>query len=299
MIEHGARRALIITNPESGNGRGPELAVAAAEALRAEDWEAKAVVTDAPGDATRIARDRGPEFDIVFSCGGDGTLNEVISGLVDHDVTVGVVPAGTANDLARTVGISLDPAEAIAHLTFGHPERIDLLEIDEGRAWAVVAVGVGIDARTVERARGSEEDATGRAGYVAAAAAELREDILTRLQLEVDGEGWEGDALLVQVANCPNHGGGFTVAPGAGIDDGLLDVVLVEAVGHARAIELIPLIYAGKHIELPEVYRWQARRVRISQPEGHPMIIDGEVTERASLHIRIAPGRLRLWVPPQ
>ncbi|MBD3291953.1 MAG: YegS/Rv2252/BmrU family lipid kinase [Armatimonadia bacterium] len=299
MTENPTHSALIITNPQSGNGRGPELAVRASDALRADGWDAEAVVTEGPGDATRIARERAPQFGVVFSCGGDGTLNEVISGIVDHDVTVGVVPAGTANDLARTVGISLAPAEAIAHLTPGHSEPIDLLEIDDGDAWSAVAVGAGIDARTVQRAREMGTVLDGRAAYLAAVTTELGEQILTRMAIEVDDRRWEGDTLFVQVANCPNHGGGFTVAPGARIDDGLLDVVLVEAVGRARALEMIPLIYAGKHVEAPEVHRWRARRVRIAQPAGNPMIIDGEVTQRASLQTRIAPKRVSLWVPDQ
>jgi diacylglycerol kinase (ATP) len=299
MTRERSRSALIITNPQSGNGRGPDLAVRASDSLLADGWDAEAVVTEAPGDARRIAYERARDFDVIFSCGGDGTLNEVLSGLVDQDVIVGIVPAGTANDLARTVGISLDPAQAIAQLTPGHPQPIDLLEIDNGEDWSVVAVGAGVDARTVRRARELGDTLIGRAAYLAAVTTELGERIVTPMAIEVDDSSWEGDALFVQVANCPNHGGGFTVAPGARIDDGLLDVVLVEEVGHARALEMIPLIYAGRHVEAPEVRRWQAREVRISQPEGHPMIIDGEVVERASVQIRVAPGRIRLWLPDE
>lgn len=299
LTSETAQRALIITNSHSGNGRGPDLALQAGDALRSAGWAAEVVVTSCPGDATRIARERAANYDIVFSCGGDGTLNEVVSGVVEHDVTVGVIPAGTANDLARAVGISLDPPEAIARLSRGHAAEIDLLEIDGGEGWSAVAVGVGIDAATVARAEHDGEAIIGRASYVLAAVAKLGEDILTRLRLEIDGGGWEGDALLVQIANCPNHGGGFTIAPGARVDDGVMDVVLIEAVGRARAVELIPLIYAGKHIGRPEVRRWSAREVTITQPEAGPVLIDGEISEADTLHIHIAPGRLRLWVPEE
>lgn len=300
MAEGGeAQRALIITNPHSGRGDGPVIAVEAGDTLRDAGWEVEVQVTGAPGEAARIGRERAQSFDVVFSCGGDGTLNEVLTGVVDRDVIVGVIPAGTANDLARAIGLPLDPSEAIAALTPGSSRSIDLLEIDGGEAWSAVAVGVGIDARTVRRAQDNGEEIIGRAAYVAAAAGELGEDILTRLQLEVDGEGWEGDALLVQVANCPNHGGGFEIAPGARIDDGLLDVVLIEAVSRTRALKLIPLIYAGEHLDLPEVRHWSATQVSITQPAEGPVIVDGELAERTSLDIRIAPGRLRLWIPEE
>ncbi len=294
-----SKSALIITNPQSGNGRGPDLASDAVDHLRAEGWEAEGVVTTCRGDATEIARERAEHFEIVFACGGDGTLNEVVSGIVDRDAIVGVIPAGTANDLARAAGVSLNPAEAIATLDRGHPREIDLLEIDGGEAWSAVAVGAGIDARTVQRAEGLGRPLIGRASYLAAVTAELGEQIDTQLSIEIDGETWEGGALLVQVANCPNHGGRFEIAPGARIDDGRLDVVLIKQTTRARALEMIPLAMAGKHVDQPEVERWSAREVTIEQPEAGPMLIDGEVIEQRALHIRIAPGRLRMWLPDE
>lgn len=297
MSGEDAKRALIITNPESGNGRGPGLAERAGDALRAEGWEAEVAITECPGDATQITREQAASFEIVFSCGGDGTLNEVVSGIVEHDTIVGVIPAGPANDLARAAGISLRPGEAIANLADGRAREIDLLEIGGGEAWSVVAVGMGIDARTVERAERLGEPLVGRSSYLRAVFAELEERMFTWLSVEVDGERWEGDALLVQVANCPNHGGRFKVAPAARIDDGLLNVVLVERMPPAEALKLVPLVYAGRHLDLPEVRRWTGEEVTLSQPDGAPVIIDGEIDRSSSLEIRVAPGRLRLWVP--
>jgi diacylglycerol kinase (ATP) len=299
MTDHATHSALIITNPHSGNGRGPKLARQAGDRLIAAGWDAEVVVTEGAGHAERVVRDQGAGR-IVFSCGGDGTLNNILPGAIDEDAIVGVIPAGTANDLARAVGISLDPQQAIAHLTDGRVRKVDLLEIDGGEGWAAVAVGVGIDARTVERARQMGERQVGRGpSYVAAAISELGDDLSTRLRLQIDGEGWEGDALLVQVANCPNHGGAFTIAPGAEIDDGRLDVVLVETMERGRALELIPRIFAGDHLNLPEVRRWSAREVTIAQPHAGPAIIDGEVVHRERIRMRVAPGRLRLWIPEQ
>ena len=297
MSGDGVRSALIITNPQSGHGSGPEFASDAAAHLRGEGWRAEVAVTTCSGDATEIARERGDHFDVVFSCGGDGTLNEVVSGVVGRDVTVGVIPAGTANDLARAAGVSLDPSEAIAQLDSGHSLEIDLLEINDGEWWSAVAVGVGIDARTVKRAESLGRTVIGRASYLAAVTTELAEEYDTQLSLAIDGEKWEGDALLVQVANCPNHGGRFTIAPCAQIDDGRLDVVLIESTTRGRALEMIPLAMAGRHIDQPEVRRWSARELTIEQPGPGPVLIDGEVRQQESLHIRIAPGKLRLWLP--
>ncbi len=291
--------ALIITNPLSGKGRGPDIAADAQDHLRRAGWDVEIAVTNRQGDAKEIAREGARDCDIVFSCGGDGTLNEVVSAVAEQDVVVGVIPAGTANDLARAAGISLTPSEAIAQLTSGHPVEIDLLQINDGEWWSVVAVGVGIDARTVKRADRLGRPFIGRASYVAAVTAELSEDYDTHLALEIDGEEWEGDALLVQVANCPNHGATFTIAPGARIDDGRFDVVLIKHTSRARALEMIPLTFAGTHVDQPEVERWRASEITIRQPEGDPVLIDGEVRRRSTLVIRIAPGQLRLWLPDE
>jgi diacylglycerol kinase (ATP) len=299
MNEDSNHSALIITNPTSGRRAGPDLASDAVDHLRSEGWEAEKAVTSFRGEATEIAQERAPEFDVIFSCGGDGTLNEVVEGCVEHEVIVGVLPAGTANDLARAAGISLNPRTAAARLTPGRPVEIDLLEIDGGKSWSAVAVGVGVDARTVQRAERLGRPLIGRASYLAAMTAELSEAIDTRLSLEIDGEAWEGDALLVQVANCPNHGGRFEIAPGARIDDGRLDVVLMKQATRARALEMIPLAMAGKHVDQPEFERWSAREVTIEQPRRGPVLIDGEVVERRSLSIGIAPGRLRMWLPDE
>ena len=293
----GIKRALIIVNSGSGQGLGENLAQDAANELRLHGWRVEIFISPGPDDSTRQARECADEFDVIFSCGGDGTLNAIISGIVDRDVVVGVIPAGTANDLARTVGMSLEPAKAIAELPLCRPKEIDLMEIDGGEAWSVVAIGAGVDARTVQRARNLDIPLNGRARYIAAVVTELREDIITPMIVEVDGEVWDGDALLVQVANCPNHGGGMKIAPGARIDDGRLNVVLVEAMSHARALELIPLIYLGRHLDLPEVRTWSATGVKISKPSVGPVLIDGEIQERSSITVRTAPSRVCLWAP--
>ncbi len=254
------------------------------------------VLTEESGQGTAITRERAGGFDVVFSCGGDGTLREVITGAIDHDVIVGTIPAGTANDVAQATGISPKADRAIEQLAQGRIRRIDLMQINGGDAWSAVGIGMGIDARAVERSEYLGKPLLGRASYLAGVIAELDHQLLTHLEVSFGSFGWKGDGMLVQVVNSTNHGR-VQVAPSACIDDGFLHVLLVEGMPRARALKLLPRLLRGEHTEAPEIRHWIGREVTIGQSPGGPAIIDGEVEEHKALSIRVLPRRLKFWVP--
>jgi len=291
-------RILLIVNPRAGRNSGLAAAGRAEERFRHAGWEVTSRLTEGPGDAERLAREAlGEGWDAVFGCGGDGTLSQVLAGLVDGGVPGGIVPAGTGNDFCRHIGLSCDAAAAARQLVGGRATEIDLLEIDGGRGWAVNVIGVGFDARVAARVNRRVRLAGGLAAYLTALLQELVRHRPTEIRLRVDDEAWQGPALLLAVTNAESYGAGMKIAPGAEIDDGLLDVVLVRHMGRLDVLRTFPKVLRGTHTTHPAVTTWQATQVSIETPEPSPLLVDGDLQGQTPVTVRIALGRARFWMP--
>jgi len=291
-------RIALITNPIAGRSSGLGAAATAEGEFRRAGWEVVRQVTEAPGDAVRLACQAVEQgFDAVFACGGDGTLSQVLTGLLDTGIPGGIIPAGTGNDFARTIGLSGDPATAARQLIGGHAGHVDLLEINDGVLCAVNVVGVGFDAAVAARINRRSRLTGGLLAYLTGVAQELWRYRPIELRLDVDGECWEGRALLLAVANARSYGAGMKIAPDAAIDDGLLDVVLVQHMGRIRFVRSFPRVLRGTHVDLPTVRTWQAREVAIHTPEPSPMLVDGDVQCETPVRIRVSEARAKLWMP--
>jgi len=270
----------------------------AEEKLRAAGWEVTRRLTEGPGDAERLARQAAREgFDIVLACGGDGTLSQVLAGLLDTGIPAGMVPAGTGNDFARTIRLSRTPADAARQLLRGHATDIDLLNVNDGQLWSVNVLGLGFDAAVAERMNRRVRLAGGLLAYLIAVTQELMTYRPTDVRLTVDGEQWEGRALLLAVANARSYGAGMKIAPLAEIDDGLLDVVLVEHMGRVEFLRSFPRVLRGTHTDHPAVHVWQGEEVMIETGEPSPVLVDGDVRCETPLRVRVSHGRARFWMP--
>ncbi len=291
-------RIALITNPKAGRNSGVTAAARAADEFENAGWETVTRLTTGPGDATRLAREAADEgFDAVFACGGDGTLSQALTGLLDTGVPGGMIPAGTGNDFARTIDLSRDPATAARQLIEGHAKDIDLLQINDGALWSVNVVGVGFDAAVAERINRRRRLTGGLLAYLTAVAHELVSYRPTQMYLRVDEQQWEGKALLLAVANARSYGAGMKIAPTAEIDDGLLDVVLVEHMSRMEFIRTFPRVLRGTHIAHRAVRTWKGKEIRIETPEPSPVLVDGDVQGETPVHVCVSPGRARLWMP--
>ena len=290
-------RVQVIYNPVSGKGRAERAARAAAEVWTTAGWEAPLTPTKCAGDATALAARLAPEADLVVACGGDGTLSEVVNGLVGTDTPVGLIPAGTGNDFGRTVGLSRDPREAARQLLSGAPQPVDLLAVGESGHVAINVLGVGFDAAVARRMNAQTRSTGGVLAYPSAVLLELAHLRPTRVRLRVDEQDWEGEALLVAVANAQSYGAGMRIAPAASISDGLLDVVIVRHMPRLRFLRCLPRVFCGTHPALPEVEIWQGRGVRIETDEPLPVLVDGDLHGETPLAVRVLPGAIRMWLP--
>jgi YegS/Rv2252/BmrU family lipid kinase len=232
--------------------------------------------------------------------GGDGSLHLTVQRLWDRgelgDVTIGLVPLGTGNDFARGLELPLEPLEAASVVATGKAHRLDVLVGDDGGVVVNVAhAGLGADA--AEDAK-SLKKRLGPVAYPMGALIAAVRDQGWELEVSVDGTPLGGDAeLMVGVGNGKTIGGGTPLCPDAAADDGLLDVVVVNATGPASRLAFANALRKGRHVDRDDVHHARGREVRISgDPVRHN--VDGEVGEEVSERTyRVVPSAWTLVTP--
>lgn len=295
---------VLIANPHAGGGRGEEAARAAVAALEAEGVRPRLARTTAPGDARRLAahavQDRAT---LVVAVGGDGTLHEVVNGILDAArdpearPAVGAVPVGGGNDYARLLGLGgLDPAAAARALVTGAPRAVDVARMDGGDAGpehVLNNVGLAFGALANE-ARERTRWLGGGLSYLAAGLLALATFRPESLVVQVDEVSLQGRFMVVHLGVGRYCGAGIDFAPATRHDDGLLDVVLVAERSKLRAVLEWPRITRGAQRE--DVAFLRGRRVRVLGPRGLLLHVDGEVRRvpLGVLELRVVPGALRV-----
>ena len=296
------RRIVVILNPKAGRGRGRQ-ARADVERLLTETMpqspdptEWRIVETQTPGHARELARQAAEEgTSVVAAAGGDGTLNEVVNGLMGTGATLGLLPLGTGNDFARCLGIGTDLNAGVNTLVHGVPRPIDVGQAN-GR-WFLNIAGCGFDAIVAERANRGFPVLRGTAAYLAAIAHSLLHLKPATLTLTLDGETQTVRALMCSVANATSYGGGMKVTPDAEIDDGLFDLCLLREAGRLEFLRAFPRVFKGTHTTHPRVTMLRARAVHIESDIPLPLLIDGEVIGATPVTFTLAPRALSVLAP--
>lgn len=247
-----------------------------------------------------VAQGEIREIDGVVAVGGDGTIFEVLNGLMAHPVEtrppLGIVPLGTGNAFARD--LQLQPGDwqaAQALIIKGAWRPIDVGQVDwaDGRVFFLNIAGIGFvfdAALTAGRLK-----RVGTSAYTLAALWQTLKLRSSRLRIEIDGELIEQENLFAEISNSRFTGTSFLMAPSARLDDGLLDVTLVRKLSRFRLLSLFPTIYNGKHVNYAEVTVIQGRQIRILGPTVQPMLIDGEFVGETPAEIRCLPAALRVF----
>jgi diacylglycerol kinase (ATP) len=280
-------RALVVHNPTAGGGRAGRLAPQVVERLAGDGVEVDQHRTLSLEDARLAACQAAGEVDAVVAIGGDGTVGACAAGLADAGVSggspgesgvraaLGVVPAGGGNDAARSLGLPADdPLAAAGLLTRLRRRPADLATV-AGRAYLNVA-GAGFDSEVNRLANQRLRWARGRPRYVGAVLAELVVGRPATFELVLDGQATRLQAWLVAVANGPSYGGGMRVAPAARLDDGLLEVVVIGAIGKLEFLRTFPQVFSGRHVEHPAVAVHRAARVDLDADRTLAVYADGE-----------------------
>ena len=272
-----SRNFTFLVNPASGGGAAPQAVVPVARLLR--EAGARVEVSYSPGphamrDLLAGAISRG---DVVVSVGGDGMLSSLAGPVCRAGGTLAVLPAGRGNDFARMLGLPDDPAGQAELLLTGGERRVDLLDLTLPRAEPRTVAGsvyAGVDAHAaeiVDRARLPRS-----VQYPWAAVRSLATYQPGRYLLSVDGAEREYAAATVVVANSAYYGKGMKIAPDALIDDGLLDVVVIEAASRIELLRALPTVYDGEHVHRPEVTVLRGKRVELRGESRTPIPLGGD-----------------------
>jgi len=232
---------------------------------------------------------------LVVAAGGDGTVGEVANGLIGTSATLGIIPAGTGNDLARHLGIPHDLKRSLAVLKTGQAEAIDVGKAPRG--YFLNVAGCGFDAEVAAAINHRMKWLKGTTAYVAAVIATLSQYRPQRIQLSIDGELHEETVMLCAVANAQFYGGGMKIAPLAEVTDGLFDIVLVGDVSRTEFLKTFPVVFSGDHLKHPKVKHFRGSVVQISSTQPMPMLADGEEIGDTPGEFRVVPKGLRIMVP--
>lgn len=285
----------LVVNPVSGKQRGEQIAREAGDRLtRAGHDVVRVHSADGAQARAAVAAEIDAGSELVLVVGGDGLLHDVLPALTARDVTVGLLPAGTGNDTARSLGIPVgDPDAALDVVLSGRTRTIDLADTDHGPVVTVVASG--FDSKVNERANAMRWP-RGNMRYNLAILAELRAFSPLSFTLTLDGVRLDTEAMLVAVGNGPSFGGGLRIAEGAVLDDGLLDVCIIRPVSKAKLVRVFPRLYRGTHVDLPEFERHLVREAVLECP-GIVAYGDGERLGPLPMTTRVRPAALRVLVP--
>ncbi len=287
-------------NPTAGRGRAKEHGNGACELLRAQGHQVEEVTgADAAESLDRARQAVRDGAEVLVVVGGDGMVHLGVNAVAGSPTSLAVVACGTGNDVATSLGLPVhDLPEAVRTVTAGATRRIDAVRQTEpagaDRWFAGVLCG-GFDAVVNERANRWRWP-KGRLRYDLAIARELPVFHPLPYELELDGERWQTDAMLVAVGNGPRYGGGMQIAPDASFDDGLLDVVVVGRLSIPGLVRAFPKLYSGELVHHPAVTVRRARTVRLSTP-GITAYADGERFGALPLSVEVVPGAVTVLVP--
>lgn len=270
----------------------------AVERWRAAGHDVRPHATFEAADTARFAR-RARRADLLVVAGGDGTLNQVVAGLMGGGARprMAIVPTGTANDFATGLGLPGEDVEECLRLaTEGCAVPIDIARVN-GRAFINASVG-GLGATATRGASADTKKLLGPLAYVLRGAREVAEATAERGRFEADGvEVYHGDFLFFAVGNGRLTGGGTVIAPAADAGDGRVDLVVLKSLPKLELMRLLPAIRAGEHEDHPEVLYIQAADVSVDLESAIPVNVDGEPVDARHLQYDARGGRLYVMAP--
>lgn len=288
-------RCLFLANVHSR--RGAELAPAAIGHLEANDLSLVTVEIADRSDLYRAVVENADRCDAVIVAGGDGTLNAVAPALVETGLPLGIIPTGTANDLARTLGISADIEVAAAIIAAGHSRTVDLGSVNDHPFFNVASIGLSVElAHVLTR---DFKRRYGKAGYALAALKVLASSKPFHATIRSADSSVRVSTLQIAVGNGRYYGGGNAVEKTAAIDDQHLDLYSLEFAKAWKLALLARSFRYGEHGAWDEVRSVRAKEFDILTSSPKPVNADGEIVTTTPAHFRILPNAIRVFCPTQ
>jgi diacylglycerol kinase (ATP) len=304
-----AKESFFVVNRVAAGGKTASVWPAIEKELRSLGLAFDSRFTEAPNHATALAREAVEQgYETVVAVGGDGTVNEVVNGLlapgaIRAGAILGVIITGRGSDFARTIGIPSDYAEACARLAGERTMTVDLglatfhQEGEQRQRYFVNVGGGGFDAEVAHRANRAPNFMGGTIPYLTSLVTTLFAYRNKAVELILDDQ--EPIRMVVNsvvVANCQYFGGGMKVAPEADPNDGLFDVVVIGDIDKIEFLMTVPKVYDGTHITHPQVDTYRAKRVEVRSEQDLLLQVEGEVCGHTPLTFQIVPSALQIRV---
>lgn len=286
----------IIANPTAGGGRAHAAAERAALALQDAGQKIELHYTNKKGDGLRLAAQAvADDVRTVVVCGGDGTIAETLPALVGSNTTLGLLPFGTANDLARALSIPRNLQRAVRYLLTARAAPIDLGRI--GNHYFSTVAAFGFDAEISEAMVLGQAPMAGTLGYLLQTLRHLRHFRPPRVVLRGAFGRIEQRIFLVAAGNTRSYGGGMAIAPHADPQDGLFDVCIADEISATTALSLLPRIFSGRHINHPAVRVERTDYLEIECEGERLLYADGERGGQTPLCLQTAPAAVQILLP--
>lgn len=308
--------ARLFANPAAGSGAAARKIAQARDAFARRNYSIKIVETDSAEGFRRVVGEAIKQgCTTLIAMGGDGTMqllaNEVMfdkgamaeRGAIERGLVLGVIPAGGGNDFAKALGIQKTIGYAIDVIARGKSRMVDAVRVRTGDGKSVIYLaggGIGLDALAMHYANGRFVGWRGRLRYLASAIAALRGFSGIEVEAEFPGSDLPKiarRALLAAVLNTPTFGGGLAIAPEAKIDDGSLELVLIEMLSKSEVLALLPRLLFTGELKTSRVVRRQAARIKLTSRSAGWFEGDGELLGLAPVEIEVLPKVLRMLAP--
>ena len=297
---------LILANPTAGGGLGRE-ALPRLKAFASEKhWSAEFRSAESSAEFAQIAREEAASGrERIFALGGDGTFQALLNAVGGNtNISIGVLPAGGGNDLAAALGLPLDPVRAAEIIL----RQGDAVALDAARVRTADGVerlymgggGLGLDAEAARFASGAYRDMRGRSRYLLSAIRALGKfrGIDVRVSLEgAEQTSLQGTALVLGILNTPSYGGGLRLAPEASLEDGQLDLVLLENLSGFEIATMLPRMAMSGEIRTRRIQRHRVTRARIETERPVPFTRTGRSLGMTPVEIAVVPRAMRVWRP--
>ncbi|MDQ6842606.1 MAG: diacylglycerol kinase family lipid kinase [Actinomycetota bacterium] len=288
------RKLALIVNPSAAGGRTIAALDEVCAALAAHGLRYRVEFTRTLEHAGELALAAATADETAVAFGGDGLVAAVAGALKHSDAVIGLLPGGRGNDLARTLGIPLEPRAACAVLASGVVRSLDLGEVDGRTFIGIASCGFDSDANRIANAT---RVVRGNLVYLYAAVAALAHWKPASFELTLDGEHRAFTGYSVALANSRSYGGGMLLAPDASMQDGHLEVVMIHQMPRARFLWLLPTVFRGAHVRFREVEITRAHEVELRCDRDFSLYADGDPIAELPARVRALPGAVRMIVP--
>jgi YegS/Rv2252/BmrU family lipid kinase len=289
------KKIRFIINPISGVGRKPIIEKAINDNIDRDNFEHEIVYTKAANHATELSREAAENnYDIVVAVGGDGSVNEVAKGIIGTNTSLGIIPAGSGNGLAHHLKISSNPAKAVKIINETNSILIDTVKINDETFISIA--GIGFDALVAKKY--AKEGKRGFWSYFKIVTREYINYKPKKYSLNIDGNLYERNALLISFANSSQFGYHASIAPYAELSDGFVDVCICKKVPLIEAPLIANLLYLKQIDKTKYIEIIKAKNVTILRKRNKIVNLDGEpVKLNKTLNINVIPKSLRIIIP--